>query len=44
MLGQHLIYYRSDPGLILFPALFLALLVIAANLVGESLRSSGDER
>ncbi len=44
MLGQHLIYYRSHPGLILFPALFLALLVIAANLVGESLRIQGDER
>jgi peptide/nickel transport system permease protein len=44
MLGQHLIYYRSHPGLILFPALFLALLVIAANLVGESLRTRTEER
>ncbi len=44
MLGQHLIYYRSHPGLILYPALFLALLVIAANLVGESLRTRTEER
>jgi peptide/nickel transport system permease protein len=44
MLGQHLIYYRSHPGLILFPAIFLALLVIAANLVGESLRARTEER
>ena len=44
MLAQHLVYYRSYPGLILFPALFLALLVIAANLVGESLRARTDER
>jgi peptide/nickel transport system permease protein len=44
MLGSHLIYYRSHPGLILFPALFLALMVLAANLVGESLRSRTEER
>jgi peptide/nickel transport system permease protein len=43
MLGSHLIYYRSHPGLILFPAIFLGLLVIAANLVGESLRTGGEE-
>ncbi len=39
MLGDHLIYYRSHPGLILFPAIFLVVFVIAANLVGEALRS-----
>ncbi len=43
MLGQNLVYYRSHPGLILFPALFLALLVIAANLVGESLRTRTED-
>lgn len=42
LLGSHLIYYRSHPGLILFPAIFLGLLVIAANLVGESLRARGE--
>ena len=44
MLGQYISFYRSHPGLILFPALFLALLVIAANLVGESLRTRTDDR
>ena len=44
LLGGHLIYYRSHPGLILFPALFLALMVVAANLVGESLRTRTEER
>lgn len=44
LLGSHLIYYRSHPGLILFPAVFLGLLVVAANLVGESLRTRGEER
>jgi peptide/nickel transport system permease protein len=44
MLGQHLIYYRSDPALIIIPAVFLAVLVIAANLVGESLRTRTEER
>jgi peptide/nickel transport system permease protein len=44
MLGQHLIYYRSHPMLILIPAAFLALLVMAANLVGESLRTRTEER
>lgn len=44
MLGAHLVYYRSDPGLILIPAVFLAVLVIAANLVGESLRTQTEER
>ena len=44
LLGSHLIYYRSHPGLILFPAIFLGLLVIAANLVGESLRTRGEAR
>jgi peptide/nickel transport system permease protein len=38
LLGCCLVYYRTHPGLILFPALFLAVLVAAANLVGESLR------
>jgi peptide/nickel transport system permease protein len=33
------LYYRTDPGLILYPALFLGLLVLAVNLVGESLRT-----
>jgi peptide/nickel transport system permease protein len=44
MLGSNLVYYRSHPGLILFPALFLALMVVAANLVGESLRTRTEER
>jgi peptide/nickel transport system permease protein len=43
MLGAHLVYYRSHPGLILFPALFLAFMVVAANLVGESLRTRTEE-
>lgn len=38
LLGCCLIYYRSHPGLILFPTVYLAVLVIAANLVGEGLR------
>ena len=44
MLGQHLIYYRSHPALIIIPAVFLAVLVMAANLVGESLRTRTEER
>jgi len=44
MLGAHLIYFRSDPALIAIPALFLGALVIAANLVGESLRAQTEER
>ena len=44
MLGQHLIYYRSHPALIIIPAIFLAVLVMAANLVGESLRTRTEER
>jgi peptide/nickel transport system permease protein len=44
MLGDHLIYYRSDPALIVLPAVFLGVLVIAANLVGESLRTRTEER
>jgi ABC-type dipeptide/oligopeptide/nickel transport system permease subunit len=38
LLGCCLVYYRAHPGLILYPALYLGLLVAAANLVGESLR------
>lgn len=44
MLGQHLIYYRSHPALIVIPAVFLAVLVMAANLVGEALRTRTEER
>lgn len=44
MLGGHLPYYRTDPALIIIPALFLGLLVVAANLVGESLRTRTEER
>jgi peptide/nickel transport system permease protein len=44
MLGDYLIYYRSHPGLILFPAIFLGVMVVAANLVGESLRTRTEER
>jgi len=44
MLGQHLIYYRSHPALIVIPAVFLGVMVIAANLVGESLRTRTEER
>ena len=38
LLGCCLVYYRTSPGLILFPALYLGLIVAAANLIGESLR------
>jgi peptide/nickel transport system permease protein len=44
MLGQHLTYYRSHPALIIIPAVFLAVLVMAANLVGEALRTRTEER
>jgi len=44
LLGSNLVYYRSHPGLILFPALFLGLLVMAANVVGESMRTRTEER
>jgi peptide/nickel transport system permease protein len=44
LLGSNLVYYRSHPGLILFPALFLGLLVLAATLLGESVRSRTEER
>lgn len=44
MLGDHLIYYRSHPGLIVIPAIFLGLFVIAGNLVGEALRTRTEER
>ena len=43
LLGCCLVYYRSHPGLILFPAIFLGVLVAAANLVGESLRTRSEE-
>jgi len=43
LLGYAGTYYRTDPGLILYPALFLGVLVLAVNLVGEALRSSGDD-
>lgn len=43
LLGSNLVYYRSHPGLILFPALFLGLLVLAANVVGESVRTRTEE-
>lgn len=42
LLGYAGTYYRTDPGLILYPALFLGVLVLAVNLVGEALRTSGD--
>lgn len=38
LLGCCLIYYRTHPGLIVFPTLYLAVLVTAANLLGEGLR------
>ena len=44
LLGGAGLYYRTDPGLILYPAIFLGLLVLAVNLVGESLRSAEDGR
>jgi peptide/nickel transport system permease protein len=44
MLGGYLVYYRTHPGLILFPAIFLVVMVVAANLVGESLRTRSEER
>ncbi len=43
MLGCCLIFYRSHPGLILFPTLYLGVLVAAANLVGEGLRRPTEE-
>ena len=42
LLGNAGIYYRTDPGLILYPALFLGVLVLAVNLVGEALRTPGE--
>jgi peptide/nickel transport system permease protein len=42
LLGCCLVYYRSHPGLILFPAIFLFVLVASANLIGESLRVQGE--
>ena len=42
LLGCCLVYYRSHPGLILFPAIFLFVLVASANLVGESLRADSE--
>jgi peptide/nickel transport system permease protein len=44
LLGSHLVYYRSHPGLILYPALFLGLLVLAANLLGEAARTRTEDR
>jgi ABC-type dipeptide/oligopeptide/nickel transport system permease subunit len=38
MLGCCLVYYRDHPGLILFPAIYLGLMVAGANLLGEALR------
>jgi ABC-type dipeptide/oligopeptide/nickel transport system permease subunit len=38
MLGSGLPYYRLHPGLIVFPALYLALFVTATTLIGEGLR------
>jgi peptide/nickel transport system permease protein len=38
MLGCCLVFYRQHPGLILFPTLYLGLLVTATTLVGEALR------
>jgi ABC-type dipeptide/oligopeptide/nickel transport system permease subunit len=42
LLGYAGTYYRTDPGLILYPALFLGILVAAVNLVGESLRTPAE--
>jgi peptide/nickel transport system permease protein len=49
MLGCCLVFYRQHPGLILFPTLYLGLLVTATTLVGEAMRrprglSGGPER
>ncbi len=44
MLEAHRSYYRSHPALIIIPAVFLAVLVMAANLVGEALRTRTEER
>lgn len=38
MLGTGLPFYRSHPGLVAFPALYLGLLVMATTLIGEGLR------
>ena len=43
MLGDYLNYYRRHPGLILFPEIFLGLLVMAANVAGEALRTRTEE-
>jgi peptide/nickel transport system permease protein len=44
MLQEHQIYYRSHPALIVIPTVFLVLLAMAANLVGEALRTRTEER
>ena len=44
MLEAHRSYYRSHPALILIPAVFLVVLVMAANLAGEALRTRNEER
>jgi peptide/nickel transport system permease protein len=44
MLGDSLVYYRSHPSLIALPAVFLAALVIGVTLVGEAVRTRGEER
>jgi len=38
MLGSGLPFYRSHPGLVAFPALYLGLLVTGCTLIGEGLR------
>lgn len=38
MIGSGLAYYRIHPGLIIFPTLYLGLLVTATTVIGEGLR------
>lgn len=38
MLGAGLPFYRSHPGLVAFPAIYLGMLVLATTLIGEGLR------
>ena len=44
MLRQGLDWYRLHPGLILFPTLYLGLLVTGATLIGEGVRRAAPRR
>jgi peptide/nickel transport system permease protein len=44
MIAEGQTYYRSAPGLILYPGLALLLIVLAFNLLGDGLRDALDPR